>query len=413
MAIDATTTDAPTRVAAKLARELDPSDRDVADASMLPSECYTSPDFFAFEKRALFAREWLCVGRASDVPDRGDYFTTTVADEPLLVVRGNDDQIRVLSAVCRHRGMVITDPVPKARAHWWDTEPTETAGNCPHAFRCPYHYWTYDLTGRLIGAPDMQRTAEFERSAHGLPNLRVETWKGFIFANLDEHAEPLAPRLAPIETMIENWHIDEMISGHAEQLRGLPWNWKVMVENFVEFYHSDRLHHPICEFSRSDSYISHPFDPADATVIAAGKTTHPDFGFNPTFKSLFPPIAALTDEERALAVFFLIPPSLAFGVNSDSAFYFLLNPTAVDRLDIKVAGLYPPEYCDLPLFEQLEGLAGLGIEYFNEQDFAAVSSIQRGLRSQFAPRGRFSWQEEPITHFNRWLIRRYRDALAS
>ncbi len=401
------------RVEAIVTRELDASDRGVERASMLPSACYTSPEFFEFEKRSLFAREWLCVGRTSDIPNVGDYFTTTIADEPLLVVRAADGEIRVMSSVCRHRGMVITDPVPKSRERWWDTTPTETAGNCRHAFRCPYHYWTYDLTGRLVGAPDMQRTADFQQNEHNLPNLKVETWKGFIFANLDPRAAPLAARLAPIEPVIANWRVEEMISGQSETLRGLPWNWKVMVENFVEFYHSDRLHHPICEFSRSNSYIPHDFEPSDATIVAAGKTTHPDFGFNPTFKALFPPISGLTEEERALAVFFLVPPSLAFGVNSDSAFFFLLNPTAVDRLDITVAGLYPADYRELPLFEQLEGLAGLGIEYFNEQDFAAVSSIQRGLRSQFAPRGRFSWQEEPITHFNRWLIHRYRAALES
>jgi len=396
-----------------IATELEVSDRGVEDACMLPSACYTSAEFFEFERRALFGREWFCVGRTSDVPAPGDYFTITIADEPLLVARGPDRLVRVMSSVCRHRGMVITDPVPKGRDRWWDTEPTETAGHCERAFRCPYHYWTYDLTGRLIGAPDMHRTADFDRAAIGLPNLRVEIWKGFVFANFDDNAPALAPRLAAIERVIEHWHVEEMLPGGAEQLRGLPWNWKVMVENFVEFYHSDRLHHPICEFSRSNSYIRHDFQPEDATIVAAGATTHPDFGFNPTFKALFPPIATLTEEERALAVFFLVPPTLAFGVNSDSAFYFLLNPTAVDRLDIKVAGLYPPEYLDLPLFHQLEGLAALGIEFFNEQDFAAVSSIQRGLRSRYAPRGRFCWQEEPITHFNRWLVRRYRDALAS
>jgi phenylpropionate dioxygenase-like ring-hydroxylating dioxygenase large terminal subunit len=408
MAIDATT-----RVRTIVDTELEPSDRDVAHAAMLPSACYTSPEFFEFEKRALFATEWLCVGRESDVPNTGDYITVTIADEPLVVVRGADGRVRVLSSVCRHRGMVVTDPVPKPRAQWWDTEPNETAGNCGRAFRCPYHYWTYDLTGKLIGAPDMQATADFDKATVNLPSLKVETWNGFIFANLDEHAASLSPRLAPIDALIAAWNIGDMVSGEAEQLRGLPWNWKVMVENFVEFYHSDRLHNPICAFSRSDSYEQHDFEPTDATIVAAGRTTHADFGFNPTFKALFPPIPGLTEDERALAVFFLVPPTLAFGVNSDSAFYFLLNPTAVDRLDIKVAGLYPPAYRDLPRFEQLEALAALGIEYFNEQDFAAVASIQRGLRSKFAPRGRFSWQEEPITHFNRWLIHRYRAALAT
>jgi hypothetical protein len=184
-----------------------------------------------------------------------------------------------------------------------------------------------------------------------------------------------------------------------------------MFENFVEFYHSDRLHNRVCAFSRSDSYIEVPFEPEDAAIISAGKTTHPDFGFNPTFKALFPPIKTLTDEERALAVFFLVPPTLAFGVNSDSAFYFLVVPTAVDRLNIRVAELFPVEYLKLPLFHELEAVSALGIDFFNQMDFAAVSSVQRGLRSSFAPRGRFCWQETPINQLNRWLIPRYRAAL--
>jgi phenylpropionate dioxygenase-like ring-hydroxylating dioxygenase large terminal subunit len=257
----------------------------------------------------------------------------------------------------------------------------------------------------------MQRTKGFDKTEVCLPRLKVEVWNNFIFATFNEHAAPLRPRLEPAEQMIANWDIGNLVPGEAEQLKDLPWNWKLMVENFVEFYHSDRLHNPICQFSTSDSYIPRDFDPRDATIIGAGKTTHADFGFNPTFKALFPPIPTLTEEERALAVFFLVPPTLAFGVNSDSGFYFLLNPTAADRLNIKVAGLYPREYLDLPMFHHLEAVSALGIEYFNEQDFAAVSSIQRGLGSQLAQRGRLCWQEQPISHFNRWLVERYTAAL--
>jgi phenylpropionate dioxygenase-like ring-hydroxylating dioxygenase large terminal subunit len=391
--------------------ELSESDTEVSMAVTLPASCYTDPSFFTFEQDVLFMREWICLGRAEQIPAPGDYFTLTVADEPLIVVRGDDLQVRVLSAVCRHRSMVITDPVPKPRDSWWNTAPCEKSGNCGRVFRCPYHYWSYDLAGQLVAAPDMHRTANFDKAKVSLPHLKVELWNNFIFANFDQTAPDLSPRLAEIDAMIKNWQISEMVCGDHEVLRDLPWNWKVMIENFVEFYHSDRLHNPICQFSKSASYIPHEFDPAGATIISAGKTTHPDFGFNPTFKALFPPISTLTDEQRQLAVFFLIPPSLAFGVNSDSAFYFLLNPRSCDRLDITVAGLYPREYLDMPVFHQLETLAGAGIEFFNEQDFAAVSSVQRGLRSRFSPRGRLSWQEEPISHVNRWLIRRYRTAV--
>ncbi len=394
-----------------LSSELDASTKSADEAIMLPPGCYTDPAFFEFERRALFKREWICLGRTEQVPAPGDFFTTTIADEPLVIVRDQDREVRVMSSVCRHRGMVITDPGAKPAERWWDTEPVETAGNCGRAFRCPYHYWTYNLQGQLIGAPDMDRTKDFVKEDVCLPRLAVEVWNGFIFAHFDARAPSLSPRLARIGEMIENWDIENMVQSTPEDLKALPWNWKVMFENFVEFYHSDRLHNRICAFSTSDSYIESRFDPADAAIISAGKTTHPDFGFNPTFKALFPPIKTLSEEERALAVFFLVPPTLAFGVNSDSAFYFLLVPTAVDRLNIRVAGLYPREYLDLPLFHELEAVSALGIDYFNQMDFAAVSSVQRGLRSDFAPRGRFCWQETPINQLHRWLIPRYRAAL--
>ena len=83
---------------------------------------------------------------------------------------------------------------------------------------------------------------------------------------------------------------------------------------------------------------------------------------------------------------------------------------AVDRLNIRVAGLYPRDYLDLPLFHELEAVSALGIDYFNQMDFAAVSSVQRGLRSRFAPRSQLCWQETPINQFHRWLVPRYESA---
>ncbi|TMK55420.1 MAG: aromatic ring-hydroxylating dioxygenase subunit alpha [Actinobacteria bacterium] len=389
---------------------LDASTVGADEAVMLPPACYTDPEFFEFEKQALFLREWVCLGRTEQVANPGDYFTATIADEPLIVVRDTHGAVRVMSAVCRHRAMVITDPPAKPSERWWDTTPVESSGNCGHGFRCPYHFWTYNTEGRLIGAPDMERTKGFRKEDICLPQLGVEIWNNFIFANFDTGAPPLSPRLEKIETVIANWDIANMVQSTPEDLEALPWNWKVMFENFVEFYHSDRLHNRICAFSTSDSYIESPFAPDDAAIISAGRTTHPDFGFNPTFKALFPPIKTRTEDERALAAFFLVPPTLAFGVNSDSAFYFLLVPTAVDRLNIRVAGLYPRGYLDLPLFHELEAVSALGIDYFNQMDFAAVSSVQRGLRSRFAPRSQLCWQETPINQFHRWLVPRYESA---
>ncbi|NIU11190.1 MAG: Rieske (2Fe-2S) protein, partial [Phycisphaerae bacterium] len=103
-------------------------------AKTLPAAFYTSPEFLELELEQLFRRQWVCLGRIEEIAQAGDYFATELAGEPLLVVRSAaDNKVRVLSNVCRHRGMVLT----------------EGSGNARH-FLCPYHAWTYDSQGRLL-----------------------------------------------------------------------------------------------------------------------------------------------------------------------------------------------------------------------------------------------------------------------
>jgi phenylpropionate dioxygenase-like ring-hydroxylating dioxygenase large terminal subunit len=102
---------------------------DVTEAVALPKECYTSREFFEFELATVFSTEWLCLGRLEQVPTPGDYLRVDVADDPLIVLRDDHAEIRVLSAVCAHRSMVIV----------------EGRGNCGRRLVCPYHWLTYDL----------------------------------------------------------------------------------------------------------------------------------------------------------------------------------------------------------------------------------------------------------------------------
>ncbi|MBI5088273.1 MAG: Rieske (2Fe-2S) protein, partial [Actinobacteria bacterium] len=156
-----------------LLASFDASIADVAKALTMPPEIYTSEEFLAFERDAIFAREWLCVGRSSTIPNTGDYFTTTANGEPIIVARAKDGTVRAFSSICQHRGMQIADD----------------AGNCTK-FTCPYHLWSYDLTGRLLGAPAMERTEAFDKKDYPLPALSVELWQGFIFVNLAADAPP-------------------------------------------------------------------------------------------------------------------------------------------------------------------------------------------------------------------------------
>src|SRR5215831_18156044 len=370
---------------------LEPSTRDVNEACLLPPVLYTSEEFFAFEKEAVFGHDWLCVGRVDQVPHPGDWYTIVVLDEPLIVVRGKDDQIRVLSAVCRHRGMVVADG----------------AGNCT-TFTCPYHHWSYSLEGRLLGAPAMERAIDFTKSEHSLPSLQVEIWQGFVFASFDPEPAPLAPQLAELDPLLEHFQLNTATTLIGKTLPDLPWNWKVMMENFNDPYHASRLHEPLQTFAPSGMSDFFEWRPGMGHVSRIQHFTQIDGSFNPTMKCLLPVFPSLTEEERMQGMFCLIPPTLALAVVPDEVAYFIIRPQDAGIITIDIGYCFDPEALKVPLFEQLFAAAQAGVDNFNVQDVWADTMVQRGLNSRFGPRGRYSWQESTLPQFNRWLVQRYR-----
>ena len=361
------------------------------NSDTLPAEIYTSEEFLDFERRALFDHEWLCVGLASEIPRPGDWFTKTVNSESVIVVRGKDGEVRALSAVCQHRAMQVC----------------EGAGN-DTKFTCPYHHWSYGLDGRLLGAPAMERTRDFDKSDWGLPRLRLEIWNGFVFINFDKEAEPLAPTLSRYAPYLEHYDLENSICPGTFTLEGLPWNWKVMFENFNDGYHANRLHKYVQDFCPSDkSAFPVPWDDASNVIFREAGYVHIDAGFNPTHKALLPVYPQLTEEERWRSTFALIPPTLCVGTAPDQAFFFIVRPITAGTIDIEVGYLFHPTAVDHPLFDQLLGASDAGVQVFIRQDQDATTKVQAGLSSRFAPRGRYSWQEESHVQFNRWLFGRY------
>ena len=374
-----------------LLESFEPSIRDVNEACLLPPVVYTSEEFYSFEKEAIFAREWLCVGRADQVRGAGDYFTMTLADEPLIVVRGQDGVLRVLSAVCRHRGAVVA----------------EDRGTCG-AFVCPYHHWSYGLDGRLLGTPAMDRAVGFDKKELPLPSLRVEEWQGFVFCSLDSAARPLAPSLRELDPLLEHFQLPTATTLEGKTLADLPWNWKVMMENFNDPYHASRLHEPLQTFAPSGMSDFFEWRDGMGHVSRVQHFTQIDGSFNPTMKCLMPVFPGLTEEERTRGMFVLIPPTLALAIVPDEVAYFIIRPQGANAISIDIGYCFDPSALEVPLFPQLFAAAEAGVNNFNVQDVYANTLVQRGLRSRFGPRGRYSWQEGTLPQFNRWLVERYR-----
>ncbi|MGV3456480.1 aromatic ring-hydroxylating oxygenase subunit alpha [Sphingomonas sp.] len=363
---------------------------ETVEAETLPPACYTDEEFYRFEKQALFYREWLCVGRVEWLAQPGDYFTTTHANEPLVIALDRAGTIQAMSSVCQHRAMLVAEGKGNARG-----------------FTCPYHHWSYDLDGTLIGAPAMGRTCNFDKRQHSLPRLKVETWHGFIFVNFDLEAAPLAPRLAGIEPVVANYDFASL-RGPEPAAHEFAWNWKVQFENNNDGYHANRLHKGLHDYIPSALASFPPVPEGTAGYYRLNGSTHANASFNPTGKALFPVFPALSEEEQNRLLFVNLPPSLSLVVLNDVVIYLIMDARSANTHGLTFGSLYLPEAMEAPDFEEKRRLNDEYTSHIVAQDLHVDLLVQQGLNSRFAPRGRYSWQEDAQRQFNLWLVERYR-----
>src|SRR5580658_1680642 len=156
-------------------------DSDIARAWTLPSRLYTDDATFGAEKERIFGRSWQVVGHRAQVGNAGDYFTTELVGEPLLIVRGNDGKVRGFYNVCRHRA----------------GPPAEGCGS-RKLFRCSYHGWTYGLDGSLISATEIEGVENFRFEDFALMPVKIEEWFNLLFVSLDPEARPLLASLGEL-----------------------------------------------------------------------------------------------------------------------------------------------------------------------------------------------------------------------
>lgn len=207
----------------QLGRELEglPSNT-LDDLPFIPKERYTSRDFAASEAKDLWPRVWQMACREEDISRPGYFFEYRVLDQSIIVVRQKDGSIRAFHNVCSHRGM----PLVEGSGH-------------VSLFRCVFHAWKYDLDGSLLTAtsPD-----EFPCSAdYSLPEVRVDTWGGFVFVNLNPDCQSLADYLDAIPDALAPYHFEEM-SFQLAVTCVFPCNWKAALEAFLEAYHVNGTH---------------------------------------------------------------------------------------------------------------------------------------------------------------------------
>ena len=198
----------------------------LSQASTIPAAWYVDPRIAELERLSVFSKTWQLVARTDQLRVPGQFVSTTVASEPIVVVRGNDGALRAFFNVCRHHAAaVVTQPCGQASL-----------------LHCPYHGWNYGLDGSLKGMPEFEGVENFERAQNGLVPVRVETWECFVFVNLDNQAEPLSEFLGGLVKRVAPLGISKL-HYYDRRTYDIHCNWKVFVDNYLDGgYHVPHLH---------------------------------------------------------------------------------------------------------------------------------------------------------------------------
>jgi phenylpropionate dioxygenase-like ring-hydroxylating dioxygenase large terminal subunit len=383
--------------------ELEAVQRPELEASTLPPHYYWSPEIYEHELETIFLREWICVGREEEIPNVGDFFTRTIAQDNVIVVRDAPDSIRAHSNFCRHRGcQVVTEPTGNAKS-----------------FRCPYHGWMYALDGELRGAPDFKETVNFDKKDYPLFGVQLEVYEGFIFVNFDLDASPLGPRLTDSE--IWGRHLYRM--GDRRTTHRWEWqidcNWKVFVENFLEEYHVPWVH-PVTfqEVVPMKQWADFPHMSDQPWVLELAQQR--EYTFSDDGKPLFPvdpALADIPDEYAGLPVWCAFPTFMCLPA-VDATLYYVAFPDSAEKTTVMmrlcmekdVAAAYEagdPEV--VPKVEEYVKNAGI----FIAEDHGICEVQQAGLRTRRGGVGRYCKHEPLVWRMHKWLIENSYGAVAT
>jgi choline monooxygenase len=340
-------------------------------ALTIPAPWYTDERIYDLEMRTVFAGSWQMVCRLDQLSEPGQYVTSEIAGEPIVVVRGSDGLLRGFFNVCRHHAAAVV---------------TEPEGNASQ-LRCPYHGWTYSLEGELKGTPDFSGVCDFDRSANGLVPVEVGVWERWVFV-----------RVAGNDTLESFLGADLVDQIRALEFANLHWlegrhytfdcNWKVFVDNYLDGgYHMPHLHKgldSVLDYSNYSIENGDHFCLQWSPIVSEGAERQ---------------TGAVRKGDRAL--YYWLYPNFMINWYQGAMDTNLVIPRGVDRTEV-IFDFYFPDISPAARERNRQSIeVGQRIQ---DEDVAICKSVQRGLGSRAYQAGRLSVRREAGEHlFHRLL----------
>jgi choline monooxygenase len=371
-------------------------------ASTLIPDAYTSAEFQELELDRVFGRSWVPVCVTDELREPGSFATVDVAGRSLIVCRSRTGGLHAHHNVCRHRGARLVD---------------EERGRVERFFQCPYHAWAYGLDGECLGTPlftpeagipagqedafDMSGVREFDKADHGLYPARVDSWGCLVFVCLDPEAPPLAEELGDLPERLAGFRLDE-----HRVLRRVEYeiaaNWKLVAENFMEYYHLPWVHPGLVKVSPLKAH--HRWQ---GTGMYMGFCTSPiaanteDGGWQG-----LPALSTLDEDDSTSARFVWLFPNVAINALPNHTFLMLTRPSAAGHTSEVTYLLAHPECSAATSESEVDALLRFWDEV-NREDIGIVERVQRGLADPAYTGGRMCYRfEESVHRFQNMLVDR-------
>jgi len=359
--------------------------RSAAGERTLPQAYYTSDAIFDREVERIFSTRWMYVGHVCEIPEPGDYLVFHIDHESVIVLRNRQNRVQAFFNVCRHRGARLCgDP----------------AGHFPSAIQCPYHAWTYDLDGKLIGAPIMSEVESFTKADYPLHPVSVGVWEGLIFLCLEPQPVPFEEAFAPLIGKFGAWRIGELRSVHRT-VYDVAANWKLLFQNYSECYHCPTVHPTLNRLTP----FRDSFNDLDEGPFLGGpmRMSMPGGSMTMTGNRCAMPLGEVAGEDLDLVYYYTLFPNLFLSLHPDYVLIHRGEPQAVDRTRIICEWFFHPDAIGRPDFDPQPA-----IEFWdmtNREDWHLCTISQQGISSRAYSPGPYAELESQLAAFDREYLR--------
>ena len=377
-------------------KKLDRVNRPIHKANGLPNELYVDQNYLKFERKKLFENKWVVVGVGSSLPNVGDAKPFDLLGIPLIILRDNNSEIKVFHNVCSHRGYKLLSKPCKIK----------------NVIRCPYHSWSYNLTGKLVATPHLggmnkHQVKGFNKSNSKLKEVRSYIWLDMIFVNISGNAENFDAYIKPLKKRWEKFWPEEdqklikYSMDYSYFLLKAKCNWKFAIENYCESYHLPWVHPGLNTYSKIDDHYHIQGLPnrfaGQGTVV-----------YSPKFKGTkkFPCFPGWPKNKEKIAEYVALFPNVMLGIHKDHYYAYWLEPISLsytlEHMEIYYVG---EKAANSKKFKSLRRQNYKLWHSIQSEDLGIIEGMQEGRNSPSYNGGNFSpIMDNPTHHFHKWVV---------